>query len=247
MGYIYKITNDVNNKVYIGQTKRSLDKRWEEHKKYALEEDSQTKFYNAIKEIGVEHFELSLIEQVDSLQERNEREKYWITFYNSFENGYNSTRGGGCFEWDGASKQELYDKIIELRLEGKTYDDICNNLHCGRKVVADALKEKELLNHYCVPLSKIEYIKSLLQQKLSYKDIMRLAKCSDDLIKNIQNKNPELKELYRNHHPQALYDDKILELRRKGLTYRAIAAAIPCPYKTVALAIKRMRKDGINI
>ena len=45
----YKITNDVNDKVYIGQTKRNLDERWKEHKKYALEEDSQTKFYNAIR------------------------------------------------------------------------------------------------------------------------------------------------------------------------------------------------------
>ena len=114
-----------------------------------------------------------------------------------------------------------------------------NTIKVGHEMTKKVIKKLDELN--------IEYIISLLQQRLQYKDIMKLANCSFDLIKNIQNKNPDLKELYSCHHPRALYDDKILELRLKGLTYRAIAAEIPCPYKTVALAIKRMRKDGINI
>ena len=59
IGIIYKITNDVNNKVYIGQTTSLIENRWERH----CEELDNTKFHKAIKEIGKEHFTISVIEK----------------------------------------------------------------------------------------------------------------------------------------------------------------------------------------
>jgi len=140
MGYIYIIRNDITDKVYIGQTKRTIEKRWEEHCKYALELDSKSKIYTAMKEIGLEHFNIAPIEEVEDVQERNKREIYWIAYYDSFENGYNSTRGGGCFDWSIASRLELYDKILELRKENKSYADIRTILHCGPGIITSALR-----------------------------------------------------------------------------------------------------------
>ena len=114
---IYKIENLKNRKKYIGQS-INIEKRWKHHINIAF--NSKNKNYNnalycAFRKYGVDSFKFTIIELCDK-SNLNEREKYWIAFYNSFKNGYNSTNGGGCFEWDGASKQELYDKIIELNL-----------------------------------------------------------------------------------------------------------------------------------
>lgn len=46
MGYIYKITNQINNKVYIGQTSRTIEKRWKDHQKSAIID--QTPLYRAM-------------------------------------------------------------------------------------------------------------------------------------------------------------------------------------------------------
>lgn len=94
--FIYKATNKVNGKVYIGQTKTTLKARIWKHKGTYLHKDySHLCFYKALKEYGLDSFEWEIIETVYTSQELNEREKYWIDHYKSFgEGGYNSTNGG---------------------------------------------------------------------------------------------------------------------------------------------------------
>lgn len=98
MGYIYKIINIKNQKIYIGQTtkKRPTD-RFSQHKYFALhpqQEKSISYLHRAMKSDGIDNFKFEIIEQVDNLL-LNEREKYWIKQYNSLTpNGYNLTVGG---------------------------------------------------------------------------------------------------------------------------------------------------------
>ncbi len=94
-GYIYIIKNLINDKVYIGQTSRSIEARWNQHKAAALRGENQgIILYNAIRKYFVENFYLSQLEEVD-LNNLNVREKYWIKFYNSqTPNGYNIRAGG---------------------------------------------------------------------------------------------------------------------------------------------------------
>ena len=57
MPYIYKIYNDINNKVYIGKTLCTVEKRWNEHKQEAFKSRSANRpLYNAIRKYGLEHF-----------------------------------------------------------------------------------------------------------------------------------------------------------------------------------------------
>ena len=57
MGRIYKITNDINNKVYIGQTIKTLTKRWQQHKCNSTKEYfKQIVLYKAFKKYGIEHY-----------------------------------------------------------------------------------------------------------------------------------------------------------------------------------------------
>lgn len=82
---IYKIENLINGKVYIGQSKNIL-RRWQEHKnKYKT---LNTKLYLAMREDGIENFDFSIIE-ICPLELLNEKEQYYIDYFNSANDGYN--------------------------------------------------------------------------------------------------------------------------------------------------------------
>lgn len=92
MSYIYKITNDINNKVYIGQTSFSIEKRFSEHCKDAFKFKAEKRpLYSAMRKYGIENFHVELLEETEN---PNEREKYWIQKFNTYHNGYNATIGG---------------------------------------------------------------------------------------------------------------------------------------------------------
>lgn len=91
---IYKITNDINNKVYVGQTRRSLRTRWKGHLKDA-ERGSNYAIHCAIRKYGAEHFHIEQIDIAASLYELDCKEDYWITTLNTLApNGYNLKQGG---------------------------------------------------------------------------------------------------------------------------------------------------------
>lgn len=99
MGYIYKITNSKNNKVYIGQTIKSRPTdRYSQHK-YLANHPEQEKgisyLHRAMLNDGLENFIFDIIEEVDN-NRLDEREIFWIKEYNSLApNGYNISSGGG--------------------------------------------------------------------------------------------------------------------------------------------------------
>ena len=93
MPYVYKITNDINNKVYIGQTTRTIEERFKEHLYEVVRgRHLDWPLYKAMKKYGVQHFKPEIIEETCDL---DERERFWIEVYRSFKDGYNATIGGG--------------------------------------------------------------------------------------------------------------------------------------------------------
>lgn len=130
MGYIYKIINTQSDKIYVGQTAGTLEKRFEEHKKQARL-DNQNALYCAMRKYGINNFSIILIEECDN-DLLNTREKYWINYYNSFNHGYNMTIGG-----EGRTKynyKEIADKYLELKSEKQ----VCNFFNCTEYVVQKA-------------------------------------------------------------------------------------------------------------
>ena len=85
---IYKVTNKINGKVYIGQSV-DIGRRWREH----MTAKDDIYFHKAIQKYGVENFEWEVIEQCKK-KDLDEREIYWIEYYDSFNKGYNCTKGG---------------------------------------------------------------------------------------------------------------------------------------------------------
>jgi len=92
-GIIYKCTNSINNKIYIGQTINILDQRIIGHIHNAKYKPSY--FHNALNKYGYNNFIWEVIDEAFSKDELNLKEMKWIKYYNSFgENGYNLTSGG---------------------------------------------------------------------------------------------------------------------------------------------------------
>jgi group I intron endonuclease len=88
---IYKITNKINGKVYVGQTIGSIYSRFKSH---TYKSSKCTKLYNSIKKYGKENFKIEIIEKCNSMKELNKREEYWISKLNTIEDGYNLQSGG---------------------------------------------------------------------------------------------------------------------------------------------------------
>jgi group I intron endonuclease len=101
---IYKITNRINGKIYIGQTVRSLQYRWKCHR----HANDNCVFHKAIRKYGAENFTVEQIDTACDGEELNRKEKYWIAYYNStLPNGYNSTDGGdNCFVSEAVRKKQ---------------------------------------------------------------------------------------------------------------------------------------------
>lgn len=94
-GIIYKYISP-SNKIYIGQTINSIEKRKNQHINNA-NNGSTTIFHNAIRKYGIENFKYEVIQEAYSKEELNELEIYYINFYNSYyknKKGYNMTIGG---------------------------------------------------------------------------------------------------------------------------------------------------------
>ena len=87
---IYKITDLTNNLIYIGQS-NNIQRRKTEH--FNSNKYDSSKIDIAIQEKGVDNFKFEIIEEC-SEDKLDEREKYWIEYYDSYTNGYNMTKGG---------------------------------------------------------------------------------------------------------------------------------------------------------
>lgn len=113
---IYMISNDTNDKVYIGQTTQSIKDRFESH--YNNPSSPMSKI---MREIGKDHFTVSLLDDTaNNLEELLEKERYYVTKYNSIENGYNSIIPCGTSgrihhtrKFSTSVKRDLYARLKE--------------------------------------------------------------------------------------------------------------------------------------
>lgn len=141
-GKIYCISNDINDKVYIGKTTYpTIEQRFQEHCKDSYKPNREKRpLYNAMRAHGHQHFTISLIEECE-LAELESREQYWIDFYDAYYSGYNATKGG-----DG---KLLYDYalFIEDYQSGMLVMEIANKYGCDTGTVTKALQLNGIDGH----------------------------------------------------------------------------------------------------
>ena len=126
---IYKITKKENGKSYIGQS-NDIERRFSEHK---TKIDIPIEI--AIKKYGVDAFNFEVIEECP-LDKLDEREKYWIAFYNTYKGfGYNCNEGGGNNRGENNGRTNLTNEDIAYIRE-------CYDSHMRRRDVYQKFQDK---------------------------------------------------------------------------------------------------------
>ena len=136
---IYKITNKINNKCYIGQTIKDPETRWKEHCQHAFgthPNDQNKTLYKAIRKYGVENFIFEVVQDnIDTFEKLDKAEIYWIDYYNSFIKGYNERLGGQLYHKTLPNKEIIEDyyktrsarkTALKFGIDHSTVDNILN-------------------------------------------------------------------------------------------------------------------------
>ena len=167
---IYKITNKINGKSYIGQSVDIL-RRWRTHRTSAF--DSSQKgyeypLYRAIRKYGLENFSFEVLEECDQ-KELDRKEQEYILFYNSFGNGYNQDEGGAsCAHIQKLSEEDvfrIYDLLANSSLSQKDIADlykvgmdVISTINNGKsryhEGISYPVRQNRALDNYCLRCQK---------------------------------------------------------------------------------------------
>lgn len=172
-GVIYIIKNKLNGKVYIGQTIQNPKDRWYRHcaKSNISKNEANMHIKRAILKYGKENFSFEVIETC--LKEQlNEREIYWINYYDSYNKGYNNTLGGSSGTTPLKINKEEFSKIKNLYLD-------------------EFLTLKEIADKYNVDKATIKHILYLQKVKLRTKTY----KYKEDFLIELLNSGKSLRKI----------------------------------------------------
>lgn len=199
-GYIYKITNLVNQKCYIGQTIKTVEKRWLVHQSDARRKNRYSynyPLYRAIRKYGIDNFSIETIEECDE-SILDEREIYWIKVYDSAsKNGYNQTLGGG-----GAKHLDLDEQqVINTYKKTNTIIATAKIFNCSSAVIAQILQK-----------NNVEIKSTLDQNKESGYDVIQYDSNHNE-IRRFKTKGDAANWLLDNKISNSSYDTTRMSIR----------------------------------
>ena len=184
MAFIYVITNDINEKQYVGKTNKSIEKRFYEHILDSRKRRCEKRpLYNAMRKYGVEHFHISILEEC-SAKDSAQRKMYWIDKLNTYgHNGYNATKGGD------SKKYYDYAKIVEKYLELKNQNETALFFNCDVETVKNACKDMGVPTNLGVIVNTEKISKPVLQcdkknHSIVYNRFSSLHQAANFMIKN---------------------------------------------------------------
>lgn len=170
-GFIYIITNSINDKVYIGQTIQSLKDRWYEHcRKGCSKNEADMHIKRAILKYGKENFRIKELEKC-KVEDLDEREIYYISLYDSYVKGYNNTKGGKSGAKPLKLNAEQQELCIELYKLGFSFRDIAKEFNVDKKTI------KHIIEVANIP------IRTTRTYKFSQEDRLKIIKKSSYLTR----------------------------------------------------------------
>lgn len=147
---IYRITNDLNGKVYIGQSKNPVTDRFKRHLQDAKSGRLNTHLARAIRKYGEGHFHVDVIDSAKTQEELNLKEQFWIRKYDSVNTGYNETDalykcGGNTYKSKSKEEMDIIRKKISETKFGKdnprSRSIKCLNRITGQELFFDSLAQ----------------------------------------------------------------------------------------------------------
>ena len=174
---IYKITNILNSKIYIGLTTNTISRRFNGHKQTAKKGLEKSRLYNSMRKYGSENFKIELVYTATSIEDLKEKEIYYINLYNTKDDkvGYNIIDGGDCgklgYKMSEESKDLLRQKAL-LRKHTQKSKDLMSKNRKGIKLPGSALEKVKEHNNLT---SKI-VIKTIDNLTIEYKSVSEAAR-----------------------------------------------------------------------
>jgi group I intron endonuclease len=189
IGSIYKITNLLNNKVYIGQTIQKLSDRWNRHCNMNCSEAEHNMIIKkAIIKYGKENFSIEIIETCDS-KYLNEKEKYYINKFNTYKEGYNSTLGGQKGAKMIQTPEDICKEIIELYKYGFSLRDLAKEYFIDKATVKGILIKYNIIirDTRTYKLSQLDRVNIIedLNKGFSRKDIINKYQISKSYLSQL--------------------------------------------------------------
>ena len=138
---IYKFTNLLNGKCYIGKS-QNLENRYKSHERNYQNsnlQDYNTKFYRALRKYGFQNFKYEILEKYEKIEEEelNNKEKYYIKKYNALKEGYNIQEGGKNTAVPRKLDEEQIIEIKKLLLEKEmSFKDISNKYSVSESLIS---------------------------------------------------------------------------------------------------------------
>lgn len=146
---IYKITNKTNNKSYIGQSV-NIETRWLKHKN----DSHNIELKNDIQKLGLQNFTFEVLEECNT-NDLDNREKYWISYYDTHQNGYNKTAGGSA---DSNPLNLDYEAIYQKFLETNSLSKTAEIFNCSVTPVRNAIRQYGIDKSDCCKEKRVEQI-----------------------------------------------------------------------------------------
>lgn len=254
-GKIYKITNDINSKVYIGQTIQDVRNRFHNHcSKDDHNENMAIK--RAIRKYGKEHFKIEIIE--DNILKKNldEREIYWIAYYksNNSEFGYNLTKGGNCTTKENIFDEEQQNQLCSDYLSGMKIKDLSNKYNVTKKTIYRYIELNDLAIHRQndkILKNRVNIEEFVFYIKSNYPNIkdvcekFNICRCSVyNLIRKLKDENLKLNPYNPRKSNAKIHEQEVCQMYKEGYNVHDLTLI----FKTTKHYISSVLKEnGIKI
>ena len=242
-GIIYKITNKVNGKSYIGQTRYTIEFRWKQHQ----HKNDNTYFHNAIHKYGIENFSIEILEKCN-IEDLNSREIFYIAKYDTFKNGYNLTIGG-----DGNRKlllDDSYSEIKELYLSGFSSNKIATLYKVDKASIVKILKSLDVkIKSNKLNINHQEFLELVqdYQSGYSLRELSKRYDCSPSGLKEyLIKKGVNLRDRYNILEDDESQEKMINDYLDGHLKLSEILSKYHCSYNTFTkiLSLHGIDKKG---
>lgn len=199
MPVVYQHINLITSKCYIGWTSNSMEHRWNQHVTESIKKSINTKFQNALRKYGVECWEHKILFECDTNDEAKSKEIELIESYDSYYNGYNSTKGGDGNNCIIMSAESNMKRSVAQKGKPKNYDRMLGKTHSDetRRKISESHKNKKKpwvkwspeqirsrsLKRRSLTEDQFNLMKNLKQLNISLKEISNQLNVSYDVIK----------------------------------------------------------------
>ncbi|WP_251316778.1 GIY-YIG nuclease family protein [Flintibacter muris] len=236
--FIYKITNKLDGKIYVGQTIRPVHERFKRHINDALNNIIDTHFARAIRKYGERNFVIEIIDTANTQEELTQKEHFWIGYYNSTnpEIGYNETNavhkcGGNTYQAKSPSELSAISEKIRLSKIGNKNSNArkikCLNVVTRQELFFETVKEckehfKET-NHRFITVRTSHKVIGLYKNQwmIAYAD-----ECYGDYLKERHKSGTTIQTINKSTCDMRIFDSIRLAARELKISRSNIMAQI---------------------